>query len=442
MKLIAAIICGGSGSRLWPISRGLRPKPFMKLDGQASLLQQTFKRIQSIPDVNDVLIVTASDLLTSVLEEIQEAGGRQLKTTFILEPSARGTAAAVASAALHCREAYGENSVLLVLPADHVVKDVPAFDKAVEVAISAAANGRLVTFGINPTSAHTGYGYIEVTTTDADTRPHASWLGVRRFVEKPSKEIAEEYVTSGNYLWNSGMFCFSAKVLLQEMRQCCPEILIACENAMGKSARNRVSQTLCVELDAEGFANVPKDTIDIAVMEKSSNIVVVPGQFGWSDIGSWSAIAELATKDENGNSGTQHSILLKSSNCYVNGHGRDIALVGIDDVIVVDTPDALLIVHKDKSEDVRYLKSQDLTAANLIDDFNISRIEIQVGQRISKRDSNWPVATWIVASGNAGVIGLGNRVSRMAKGEAYRCDAHDDEIENIGDIKLVLISVG
>jgi mannose-1-phosphate guanylyltransferase / mannose-6-phosphate isomerase len=452
MKLVAAIICGGTGSRLWPMSCAHRSKPLMAIDETGSFLHQTIKRIESISYVSDIVIVTAKALLTPVSEEIHRASTRQFNTTFILEPSARGTAAAVASAALHCREAHGEDCVMLVLPADHVVKDLTAFDKAVEVAVAPAVQGKLVTFGINPTSAHTGYGYIEVGKIAANGPPNSGWLGVQRFVEKPSRETAEGYIASGDYLWNSGMFCFSAKALLQEMRHCCPEILNACENTMGKSVRIEASQTLFVELDTESFANVPEDSIDIAVMEKSSNIVVVPCEFFWSDIGSWAAIADLAAKDGNGNSGTPKTIFHASSNNYVSGGTREIALVGLNDVIVVDTPGALLVVRKEKAEEVRHVYARSTNSQSLpqgwgtkrildgADDVKVVKIEIDVGQKISRHDSCWPGASWIVIAGRAELVSLAGLKTTITSGGAHQLEPSDMEIRNIGDGKLILVS--
>ena len=274
MQVIPTIICGGAGSRLWPVSREQHPKPFIRLADGQSLLQKAYLRA-ALPGVSHLLTVTNRDLHFKIKDEFQELGA-QLEASFVLEPFGRGTAAAVACAALRIEAAHGPDAVMLVLPADHLIENPSAFTAAAGSAAKLAAAGALVTFGIKPDRPETGYGYIQA---DGDR--------VVRFVEKPSLEKAREYVDAG-YLWNSGMFCFAAGTVVREMSVHCPEILAAVRACLARSSEGPDG---ALELDAESFARVPEISFDYAVMEKSKAASVVQGDFGWSDIGSWSAIA-------------------------------------------------------------------------------------------------------------------------------------------------------
>lgn len=261
MKLIPTILCGGAGSRLWPVSRELHPKPFIRLADGQSLLQKAWLRGVSLPDVAETLTVTNRELFFKTEDEYREVAGtryKDLPNSFILEPFGRNTAPAIAAAALQVAASHGDDALLLVLAADHLITDQPAFSMAVAEAMQLAAQGKLVTFGIQPGSPETGYGYIE-----------ADGNKVVRFVEKPGLEVAREYVESGKYLWNSGMFCFSAGTMLREMQLHCPEILDATRACLGQSRRVEEKSHTRIELEQESFARVPDDSIDYAVMEKS-----------------------------------------------------------------------------------------------------------------------------------------------------------------------------
>src|SRR5258706_3060966 len=281
-RLIPTILCGGAGSRLWPVSRELHPKPFIRLADGQSLLQKAFLRGAALPGVDEVLTVTNRELFFKTQDEFREVNGRGLLCSYVLEPFGRGTAAAVATAALRVAQAHGDAALLLVLPADHLILDQDAFATAVAEAVALAASGRLVTFGIRPESPETGYGYIEADGND-----------VRRFVEKPSRETAQGYVESGRFLWNSGMFCFSAGTVLAQMEQHCPEVLAAARRCIDGSRASEGEGFVQLELAAGAFAQVPDNSIDYALMEKSKRVAVVPCAIGWSDIGSWSAVGDL-----------------------------------------------------------------------------------------------------------------------------------------------------
>ena len=462
MQLIPTIICGGAGARLWPASQAHRPKPFMKIGREGrSLLQQTFLRAAKLPDVAEILTVTGADLLQATKDEFGQVNNGSLKTPFILEPFGRNTAAAIATAALHCVQAHGEDSVILVLPADHLIENQQAFAEAVKAACAAARNGALVAFGIDPVSAHTGYGYIEVDKGSSGTGTNPGWFEVRRFVEKPSQERAEEFLLSGSYFWNSGMYCFQPEVLLREMRQHCPDIVEASAHCFGTSIAMARSEADCIHLERQSFAVVPNESIDFAVMEKTKNIVAVQGRFAWSDIGSWNAIADFARKDGDGNSGNSNSIFYNSSNCFVYGSERKIGIVGLDGIVIVDVPDGLLVTHRDQTQDVKHVHTTIETArprsndvgktnpsarekpkvADAMDSFQVRPLAIEPGQSISRHDSGWPSGPWIIAAGQARIIGQGGRTTDRTGGEAYQCGSFDHQILNTGDCVLTLFEV-
>lgn len=308
MKLIPTILCGGAGSRLWPVSRELHPKPFIRLADGQSLLQKAWLRGAVLPNVTEVLTVTNRELFFKTEDEYREVANNApsgLPNSYILEPFGRNTAPAIAAAALHVAETHGEDALMLVLAADHLIADQAAFAQAVAQAVQLAQQGKLVTFGIQPDAPETGYGYIEADLNSplhgGDRQGERAGFPVLRFVEKPNLEKAQEYLNSGRYLWNSGMFCFSAAAMLREMEQHCPEILAATRACMAQSRKAEGKCFSQVDLDPETFDQAPDDSIDYAVMEKSSNVVVVPCSIGWSDIGSWSALGDLTAADEKGN---------------------------------------------------------------------------------------------------------------------------------------------
>ena len=345
MPLIPVIISGGAGSRLWPVSKAGETKPFMHAGNGGSLLQQAFLRAAALPDVAEILTVTGHDVWARTMDAYRPVNTLGQKTSFILEPAGRNTAAAVAVAALRCRRSHGENSVMLVLPADHLIDDQQAFADAVGHAVAKAQQGGLVVLGIEPTSAHTGYGYVDVSASPA------------RFVEKPQLDMAEAFFRSGHHLWNSGISCFTPETLLREMKEHCPDILDAASRCLEVSPVQELEGSLCVALDHDSFSNVPKNSIDAAVMEKSSSIAVVPCRFGWRDIGSWASVAGLAHRDANGNTGDGNVQFHQSSNCYVHGNGRMVAVVGLQNIVIIDTPDGLLVSHRDKTEEVKHIAS-------------------------------------------------------------------------------------
>ncbi len=341
--LIPVIISGGSGTRLWPLSRELRPKQFLPLVGATSFYQQTLLRVRQLDlAVCPPVVVCNAAHRDFVLTQAQALGIEPGRV--VLEPVGRNTAPAVAVAALLATRAAesGADPLLLVLPADHVIADARAFAIAVRTAIAAAEDGRLVTFGVVPHEPETGYGYI------LRGARQGEWAEIGRFVEKPDLRTAEAYVASGEYLWNSGMFLFSAAQLLAEMRTHAPAIVAACERIVATAATDGVT----VQLGDE-FAQCPAASIDYAVMEKTSHGAVVPLAAGWSDVGSWSALQDVLSRDQQGNSTSGDVVLEACRNTYVSASNRLVAAVGLEDVVVVETEDAVLVLRRDRAQDVK-----------------------------------------------------------------------------------------
>lgn len=284
-KIVPVILSGGAGARLWPVSREALPKPFIKLPDGRSLLQKTLLRAAGIVGVEAVLTVTNRDYYFLTKDDYAESGVDRLGLGYLLEPAARNTAPAIAAAALHLSKCQGADTILLVLPADHLICDQAGFAAAVDQASLLAEQGWLVTFGVKPTRPETGYGYIEAGETIADTRG----CRVSRYVEKPDLETAQAYLVSGRFTWNSGMFCFTAATLLRAMRELAPAVMKSVEAALAE-ADCRQEMTL---LDPKAFAEAPDISLDYAVMEQARNVAVIPVSYDWNDIGSWDALAEL-----------------------------------------------------------------------------------------------------------------------------------------------------
>jgi mannose-1-phosphate guanylyltransferase/mannose-6-phosphate isomerase len=340
--LIPVVLSGGSGTRLWPLSRDQLPKQFLPLLTSESLFQQALLRTREVPGIAiERAIVVANEAHAALVLEQSRAVG--VEPTVVLEPAGRNTAPAIAIAALLARRAVRDNDPrLLVLPADHVIADTGAFRAAVRSATAAADEGRLVTFGIAPERPETGYGYIQ------RGELHGAWATIRRFVEKPDLPTAEAYLRSGDYLWNSGIFLFSAGRFLEELAAHAAPVLSACERALAEALNERGALRL-----GSAFLSAPAVSIDYAVMEKTANGAVVPLSAGWSDVGSWSALQDLVLGDEHGNR-VQGDVLLEScTNTYVTAQNRLVAAIGLDDVVIVETSDAVLVVRRDRAQDVK-----------------------------------------------------------------------------------------
>lgn len=451
--LISVVLSGGAGTRLWPVSREGYPKPFMKLADGESLLLKTYRRAAAV-GAKDILTVTNRDYYFMSKDEMALAQV-DASAHFLLEPAGRNTAPAVAMAAQMVAERHGPDALMLVLPADHLIQNQAAFAQAVARAQTLALQDKLVTFGIIPTGPETGFGYIE-TGADVDDGKQ-----VVRFVEKPSLDKAREYVDSGRFVWNSGMFCFKAGVILQELAAHASDV-DAATRACWQATRAASEDNLAMaEIPAEAFAEVPDISIDYAVMERSSNVVVVPGDFGWSDIGSWVAVRDLTSPDADENRAAGHAVFVDSRNVYAQGDDRLIATVGVQDLLVIDTPDAVLVAHPDKAQEVKEvvkkLKSQGHEAYRLhrtvtrpwgtytvLEEgsrFKIKRIEVKPGASLSLQMHHHRSEHWIVVSGMARVVNGDQELLVGANESTYIPAGHKHRLENPGVLDLVMIEV-
>jgi len=450
MKLVPVILSGGAGTRLWPVSRELHPKPFIRLADGQSLLQKSFMRAKGLPGVVEVLTVTNRDLFFKTADEYREMGEIPMPLGFILEPEGRNTAPAIAAAALTINKTYGPQAIMLFLTADHLIADVPAFTAAVQEALKLAESGKVTTFGIQPEAPETGYGYIE-----------ADGNVVRRFVEKPNLETAQSYVDSGKYLWNSGMFCMTAETAMSELKKYAPEVLQAVANSLDVSRRVEGQGQYQIELDAKTFAEAESISIDFALMEKTKQAAVVACSIGWSDIGSWNALGDLVPPDAQGNSIDGEAFLHDVKNCYIQGDERIIAAVGVENLIVIDTPDALLIADKTRSQDVKQIVGQlkkigheayrlhrtvhrpwgTYTVLEEGPNFKMKRIVVKPGASLSLQMHHHRSEHWIVVDGMAKVVN-GEQDLLIATNESTFIPAgHKHRLENPGKIDLVLIEV-
>jgi len=448
--LIPVIISGGVGSRLWPLSREMHPKPFIELPDGGTLIGRTYRRAAAFDGVDRIVTVTNRDFLFLTVDAYDETGVSGLESTFLLEPVGRDTAAAIALASVRAAEAWGDDAILLVLPADHLIADEEAFRAAVARAAELARSRRIVTFGIVPERPETCFGYIEAEGED-----------VLRFVEKPDAATAETYMATGRHFWNSGMFCFRAPTMLQAMARHCPQILEHVKPAVAEAREGCQGSHRTLAVSHEAFAATPAISIDYAVMEKADNIACVPVSCGWSDIGSWAAMANLVAADADGNRVTGEVVLEGAADCFVHSEDRLVGLVGVSDLLVVDTPDALLVAGKDKAQDVKSiftrLKAQSNQVAQLHrtahrpwgsytvleegDRFKIKRIEVKPGQRLSLQAHHHRAEHWVVVSGTAKVVNGEQKILLSTNQSTYIPCGHRHRLENPGILPLVLIEV-
>jgi mannose-1-phosphate guanylyltransferase/mannose-6-phosphate isomerase len=450
--LIPIILSGGVGARLWPVSRESHPKPFMKLPDGQSLLQKTFARAAALDGVGEVLTITNREHYFKSRDEYQSArkGFPGVTDTFLLEPFGRNTAAAIVLGAMSVAEAHGNDALMLVLPADHLIGDQDAFAAAVKQAACLAEQGKLVTFGIVPDAPETGFGYIE-----------ADGHVVKRFVEKPSYEAAQEYVDSGHYLWNSGMFCFKAGTVLEQFKIHAPAIYehaLPCWEATRKKAQGNMPM---MEIDPESFMAIPENSIDYAVMEKSDVVMVVPGSFGWSDIGSWNAISNLAVPDEAGNRVVGEAVLVDVGNSYIQSEGRMVAAIGLDNLLIIDTPDALLVADRARAQEVKKVVQQlklmnhdshklhrtvarpwgTYTVLEEGKHFKIKRIVVKPGASLSLQMHYHRSEHWIVVSGTASIVNDDKNMLVRTNESTYIPAGHKHRLENPGLTDLIMIEV-
>jgi mannose-1-phosphate guanylyltransferase/mannose-6-phosphate isomerase len=444
--LIPIILSGGAGTRLWPVSREAHPKPFMRIGGRKSLLSETYERALAVSNQTAPLIVTNSEYYFLSRDEL---AGESVKPQYMLEPVGRNTAPAIALAALWARE-QGD-PCLLVMPADHLIKDTPAFYEAVQHAETLAENGSLVLFGITPTGPETGFGYIEMGGTVSEKAN-----SVKRFVEKPDADTARTYLEQGNYVWNSGMFCFKASAILDAMEECCPALLEAAKDVWKEIKLTGDKSEL-----PSAFTRLENISIDYAVMEKARNIAVIAGGFDWSDIGAWNAVADASPADERGNTTTGETIVIDSSNTHIESKDRLVAAIGLNDLLIVDTPDALLVAHKSKSQEVKQvvnrLKADNHDAHKLhrtairpwgaytvLEEgpgFKIKRIVVKPGASLSLQMHHHRSEHWIVVEGTAEIVNGEETLLLQTNQSTYIPAGHQHRLTNPGRIELSLIEV-
>ena len=455
--MIPVVLSGGSGSRLWPVSREGHPKPFMRLPDGETLLEKTYHRAAAIAAEGEIITVTNRDYYFMSKDELEAVKKPGLRGTFVLEPVGRNTAAAIAMAALTVRATHGDAAVMVIMAADHLIGDTCQFNDTVSEAAALAASGRLVTFGIKPTAAETGFGYIE----GGKPLGEGPGLGVSRFVEKPDSDTARAYVESGNYYWNSGMFCFTAGAILAELEKHAPEILkgaLACDAIAPLVASGRA---MLRELPQDAFEVIPDESIDYAVMEKSDRVAVIPSTFGWSDIGSWSALSQLVEPDAQMNRVLGDSVLVDTRRTYVQSEGRLVAAVGVEDLIIIDTEDALLVTRPSHVQDVKKvvqaLKSSDHEAFRLhktvsrpwgtytvLEEgpcFKIKRIVVKPGASLSLQMHHHRSEHWIVVEGMAKVVNGDKELYVNTNESTYIPAGHKHRLENPGKLDLIMIEV-
>ncbi len=451
MKIYPIILAGGSGSRLWPLSREALPKQLLRLVSEKSMLQETVLRLQGLQDWVPPLVVCGNEHRFLVAEQMREIGIAPLG--ILLEPEGRNTAPAVAVAAQFLMK-NDEDAVMLVLPADHAVTDLPAFHEAVHRAAAAAARGTLVTFGIVPSSAETGYGYIK---RGEPLYGLEGCFKVERFVEKPNKETAESFLATNEYCWNSGMFLFRAADYLQELGELRPQMVQQCERAF----RDAYSDLDFCRLDEVAFAACPAESIDYAVMESTRRAVVVPSQIGWSDVGSWTALCAIQKTDEQGNVVRGDVYVDGVTNSMIRSESRLIAAIGVTDLIIVETKDAVLVAHKDNVQQVKqvveHLKERQrgehinhtmvyrpwgsYEGIDAGDRFQVKRITVKPGGKLSLQMHHHRAEHWVVVSGTARVT-CGDKVQLLAENEsAYIPIGATHRLENPGKMPLHLIEV-
>lgn len=452
--ILPVIMSGGSGSRLWPLSRALHPKQFLPLISENTLLQETINRLDS--NCLDPIIICNNEHRFIVAEQLRQNNTQS--SSIILEPMGKNTAPAITLAALAALD-NGDDPLLLVLAADHVIKNDKAFQQSIISASIFAEQGKLVTFGIIPTHAETGYGYIKQGSllTSKTEQVNAKSYTVANFVEKPNLATAEEYSATGQYLWNSGMFMFKASRYIEELKKYSPKILSICEDAFN----NKTHDLDFTRISANIFEQCPEDSIDYAVMEHTEHAVVVPLDAQWSDVGSFSSLWEVSPKDKEGNVSQGDVISQSTTNCYINAQNRLVTTVGVDNLVIVETKDAILVANKDKVQEVKSIVNK-LKADNRYEykhqrevyrpwgkydslDFGtrdqVKRITVKPGAKLSVQMHHHRSEHWIVVSGTAKVTN-GDKTFLLSENESTHIPLGQiHALENPGVLPLELIEV-
>ena len=445
--IVPVILSGGSGTRLWPLSRKLHPKQFINLVNETTLFQDTILRLPE--DVAEPLIICNEEHRFLAAEQLREIGKKT--KGIILEPEGRNTAPAVALAALQFIN-KGEDPILLVLSADHLIKNIEAFHQSITIASELAENNKLITFGVVPDKAETGYGYIEANINNTD-----DYYSIKSFTEKPSQKNAKKYLDSVNYLWNSGMFMFKASVYLSELEKFEPEILSACK----KSCTTENIDSDFIRIDNDAFHQCPNESIDYAVMEHTKNGVVVPLDANWSDVGSWSSLWDIKTKDNNDNVSEGDVFLEDVKNTYTYSSNRLVSVIGVSNLVIVDTQDALLVADKQQTHNIKKIvarlnndKRSEVDNHRKVfrpwgyydsvdsgEGFQVKRIVVNSGAKLSLQKHKYRAEHWVVVKGVA-LVTCGDKIFELVENQStYIPQGSLHRLENHQDIPLEIIEI-
>ncbi len=450
MTVVPVVLGGGVGSRLWPLSRDMFPKPFMTLPDGRTLMRDTYERLAALTGVERIVTVTNRDLLFLTIDEFERAGSHAGLHSFIVEPFGRDTAAAVALASLQVAEAAGPGTIMLITPADHLIRGQDAFERAVNEATSLAETGRIVVFGVAPTRPETGFGYIE-----------AQNDRVVRFVEKPDAQTASDYLATGRHFWNTGMVCCRAGDMVDSLRHLSPNTLAQAEAALSAASVHHLPGQEMVYIEKGAFAQVEPISLDYAVLEKSNDLSFVPCGFDWSDVGSWTAVSDLTVPDVDGNRTHGAVVTHGTRNTFVHGENRVVALVGVSDLLVIDTADALMIADRRAAQDVKliYEKLKNTRSDTAVfhrttqrpwgrytvleegERFKIKRLEVRPGASLSLQAHHHRSEHWVVVRGTAKVINGDEEMLLAPNQSTYIPCGRKHRLENPGKLGLIMIEV-
>lgn len=452
--IVPVILAGGTGSRLWPVSRAQHPKPFIQLANGQSLLEKVYNRACHFAQAPEIITITNKEYYFKCKAEYEK--NLSNNNIFLLEPARRNTAPAIIFSALKVLATYGADAILLILPADHLVENISSFAAHCEQAFAIAEANKLVSFGIKPIFPETGYGYIECGPVYSSSNCHI----VSRFIEKPKLQEAETYLQSQSYLWNSGMFCFKARILLQEFARHAPELLAAIKKCWDISQTNITNPSI-IELEEQSFNLIQDISIDYALMEKSKEIVAIACDFDWRDIGSWEAFKQLLPADQDGNTIVGNAISIDAKNNFIYSENKIVASIGVDNLTIVDTPDALLVAHRNHSQDVKQvvqiLQSQAhksyLTHRTVIRPwgsytvleegpaFKIKRIIVKPHAALSLQSHQHRSEHWVVVEGSAKVINGPEEYLLKTNESTFVPMQTPHRLSNPNDTVLVIIEV-
>ena len=455
MEIIPVILSGGYGTRLWPLSRKQYPKQYLSLADKKSMLQLTVDRLKGLNGLEDPIVICNIDHRFIVAEQLQQQGIKQ--STILLEPVGRNSAPAIAAAAYHVSlgdSVADKDSILLILSVDHIIQDVKAFHQAINIAAEQAKTGKIAIFGVTPTTPNTGYGYIKTPSTDKKY----SASTVESFIEKPKQDMANKYINDGNYLWNSGMFMFKAETIIEELYKYSDNIMLTAKKSIDES---RIDLDF-IRLDEVAFKASPSDSIDCAVMEKTDKAVVVKLDSGWNDVGSWEALYDIGNKDINNNVIKGDKVITEDvTNCYINADHHMVAAIGIDDLVIVDTPDVTLVAKKERAQDIAMIvkkleENNDgeqethrkvfrpwgwYDSIDFGERFHVKRINVKPKASLSLQRHKYRSEHWVIIKGSAKVTNNKDTFILSENESTYIQIGHKHRLENLLDTDLELIEV-